>query len=161
VTSGTTGIGNSGDKHPDSATKQEVAALFDLYVTYLDENRFEEWLELFTDDCYYSMILRRDHVKGTNLVAIGEDKRSLRGRIEVGQTVERDFRTHLLTGTRLDEMGANIVASANFAVVRKGAISCSGRYKMALVRESGTLKITQCTAVLNNEVIEGTIYLPV
>lgn len=145
----------------EASLKREVAELFDLYVTYLDENRFDEWLSLLTDDCHYTMILHRDYVNDTNLVAIGEDKRRLAGRIEVGRTVERDLRTHLLTGVRIDDAGPEISASANFAVLRKGAISCAGRYKMMLVRESGVLRIKLCTAVLNNEVIQGTIYLPV
>jgi 3-phenylpropionate/cinnamic acid dioxygenase small subunit len=151
----------SGEEIPEAPMKQQVAELFDLYVTYLDENRFDEWLNLFTDDCYYTMILHRDYVKDTNLVAIGEDKRRLAGRIEVGRTVERDLRTHLLTGVRIDEAGPEIIASANFAVLRKGTISCSGRYKMTIVRENGALRVKRCTAVLNNEVIQGTIYLPV
>ncbi len=150
-----------GEEIPEASAKREVAELFDLYVTYLDENRFDEWLALFTDDCYYTMILHRDYVKDNNLVAIGEDKRRLAGRIEVGRTVERDLRTHLLTGVRIDETGPETLASANFAVLRKGAINCSGRYKMTLVREDGAFRIKRCTAVLNNEVIQGTIYLPV
>ena len=146
---------------PDAATRQDVRELFDDYVTYLDENRFDEWLGLLTDDCYYMMLLHQDYVKGTNMVAIGEDKRRLAGRIEVGQTVERDLRTHLLTAVRVDGAGPELSAAANFAVLRKGAVSCSGRYHMTLVRQGGALKIKRCTAVLNDDVIQGTIYLPV
>ena len=141
--------------------KLEVTDLLDRYVTCLDERRFDEWLALFTDDCYYTMILHEDHVKDNNMVAIGEDKPKLAGRIEVGQNVERDRCTHLVSAVIAEGAGAEVRAEANFAVIRSGAIVCSGHYEMKLVRQQGALKVSRCTAVLANEIIHGIIYLPV
>lgn len=141
--------------------KQEASALIERYATLLDARRFDEWLALFTEDCTYTALLHEDDVKGTNMVAIGEDKPRLAGRIEVGQGVERDLTLHLLSAIAAAETGETIEASANFAVIRKGAISAWGRYRMELVRDGGELRIRRCTAVLNNDVIVGTIYLPV
>jgi len=146
---------------PSPVSRQDVADLFDRYVAYLDDRRFDDWLNLFTDDCTYTMLLHRDHVQDTNMVAIGEDKRRLQGRIEVGQDVERDLRTHLLTALRIEEDATAIRASSNFAVLRKGAVNCCGRYHMTLRRADGGLRIERCVVVLDNEVILGTIYLPV
>jgi 3-phenylpropionate/cinnamic acid dioxygenase small subunit len=141
--------------------KQETADLLNQYVTYLDERRFDEWLRLFSDDCYYTMILLEDYVKDTNLVAIGEDKARLAGRIEVGQTVERDPTVHLLTALSVHRTQDAIRASSNFAVLCMGAIKCSGRYHLDLTRRQGALMIERCTAVLHANVINGIIYLPV
>jgi 3-phenylpropionate/cinnamic acid dioxygenase small subunit len=143
-------------------SKTDVADLLDRYIALLDERRFTEWLELFTDQSYYTMILREDYAKNTNMLAIGEDKIRLAGRIEVGQNVERAFTTHLLSGLTIDEEGAaSLRASCNFAVIRSGGIVCWGRYHISLVRLRNELRIERCTAVLNNNVIRGTIYLPV
>jgi 3-phenylpropionate/cinnamic acid dioxygenase small subunit len=141
--------------------KSEVRDLFDRYVTLLDEKRYDEWLDLFTDDGYYAMILHDDYVKENNMTAIGEDKARLAGRIEVGRQVERDLRTHLLTAVRVREAGETIRASSNFAVLRNAELSCAGRYHMDLVRRDGDLKIERCTAVLDNDVLHETFYLPV
>ena len=145
----------------ERADKQEAADLLDRYVTFLDERRFDDWLRLFTDNCYYTMILLEDYVKDTNLVAIGEDKARLAGRIEVGQTVERDPTVHLLTGLSVRGADGTLTASSNFAVLCMGAIKCSGRYHLELRRRQGSLLIERCTAVLHANVINGIIYLPV
>ncbi len=131
--------------------------LLSRYVTFLDERRFDEWLALFTDDCRYTMILHNDFERGNNMVSIGENKPELAGRIEVGQNVERDRTTHMLSAVATD--GA--VVRANFAVIRKGTITVWGRYAIELVALEGELKIRRCTAVLNNEVLNETQYLPV
>jgi 3-phenylpropionate/cinnamic acid dioxygenase small subunit len=141
--------------------KLEVTDLLDRYVTALDERRFDDWLALFTDDCYYTMILREDHLKDNNMVAIGEDKQRLAGRIEVGQGVQRDITRHLYCAVIAREAGGGLEAAANFAVFRKGAVVCTGRYEMKLVRRDGALRLSRCTAVLDNDVIHGIIYLPV
>jgi 3-phenylpropionate/cinnamic acid dioxygenase small subunit len=144
--------------------KQEASDLFDRYVTCLDERRFDEWLDLFADDAFYSMLLHKDYVQDTNMLAIGEDKKRLAGRIEVAQGIERDLVTHMLTAVTAEEAkdgGGAVRASANFAVIRKGAIHCSGRYRLELARTGAGLKIRRCVVVLNNEVINSTIYLPV
>jgi hypothetical protein len=112
--------------------KQEASDLLDRYVTCLDERRFDEWLDLFADDAFYSMLLHKDYVQDTNMLAIGEDKKRLAGRIEVAQGIERDLVTHMLTAVTAEEAkdgAAAVRASANFAVIRKGAIHCSGRWR--------------------------------
>jgi len=49
----------------------------------IDEKRFEEWYELFTDDAYYWMPLTRDQPDGDNHTSLlYEDKLLLRVRIE-------------------------------------------------------------------------------
>jgi 3-phenylpropionate/cinnamic acid dioxygenase small subunit len=145
----------------DGATKAEVADLFDRYVTYLDEGRYQNWLDLFTEDMRYVMVLREDYVKDTNMLAIGENKRELAGRIEVGQGVERDPRTHLLTAVMIEKIDRGMRGAANFALLRHGAVACSGRYYMDLVRHDGALRIERCICVINDGAIRGTIYLPV
>jgi 3-phenylpropionate/cinnamic acid dioxygenase small subunit len=141
--------------------KDDAQDLLDRYVTFLDERRFGEWLDLFADDAYYAMLMHKDYVRDTNMLAIGEDKKRLAGRIEVGQGVERDLTTHMVSALIAKPNGAGIEASANFTVIRRNALLCAGRYHLELAGNAADMKIRRCTAVLRNELIEGTIYLPV
>jgi salicylate 5-hydroxylase small subunit len=139
----------------------EAVELLNRYVTFLDERRFDAWLDLFTEDCYYTMILHEDFVKNTNMVAIGEDKPRLAGRIEIGQNVERWRTTHLLTAVMAEASDSGVTLTANFAVIRKGAITVWGRYALELISTGSELKIRNATAILNNEILTDIQYLPV
>ena len=142
--------------------KADVVELIERYVTYLDTRDFSRWLDLFSDDCYYVMILREDFLKNNNLVAIGEDKRRLQCRIEVAVDVEPLPTIHLVSAIMLDEASdAGATASANFVVYRDISVTCTGRYHFEIVRHAGSMKIRNCRVVLNNSMIHGTIYLPV
>jgi salicylate 5-hydroxylase small subunit len=144
-----------------STAQAEAIDVLNRYVTYLDERKFDAWLDLFTEDCYYTMILHEDFVKGNNMVAIGEDKPRLSGRIEVGQTVERARTIHLLTAVMAEGSDGGVNLSANFAVIRKGAITVWGRYALELISIGSELKIRNATAILNNEILTDIQYLPV
>jgi 3-phenylpropionate/cinnamic acid dioxygenase small subunit len=139
----------------------EALDVLNRYVTFLDERRFDAWLDLFTEDCYYTMILHEDFVKGNRMVAIGEDKPRLAGRIEVGQTVERARTTHLLTAAMAEASDSGMMLTANFSVIRKGVITVWGRYALELIPSGDTLKICKAAAILNNEILTDTQYLPV
>jgi salicylate 5-hydroxylase small subunit len=139
----------------------EAIDVLNRYVTFLDERKFDAWLDLFTEDCYYTMILHEDYVKDNNMVAIGEDRARLSGRIEVGQNVERWRTTHLLTAVMTEPSDTGVRLSANFAVIRKSAITVWGRYTIELVAVGSELKIRTATAILNNEILTDIQYLPV
>ena len=55
----------------------EVRDLFDRYVRFLDDERYDEWLDLFSADAYYGVITHRDWSQGTNYVIVGERKPKL------------------------------------------------------------------------------------
>jgi salicylate 5-hydroxylase small subunit len=59
-----------------------VTALFTLHGDLLDEDRLEEWVDLFTDDCEYLVIARENHERGLPLATIRcESKGYLKDRI--------------------------------------------------------------------------------
>ena len=59
-----------------------MTALFARHGDLLDEDRFEEWLDLFTDDCEYLVISRENVDRGLPLAAIRcESKGYLKDRI--------------------------------------------------------------------------------
>src|SRR5262245_12512265 len=60
----------------------ELEALYADYVACLDEERFEEWPEFFTDDATYRIIPRENFERGLPIAALhGESKGYLQDRV--------------------------------------------------------------------------------
>lgn len=59
-----------------------MTALFAMHGELLDEDRFDEWVELFTDDCLYLVIARENVERGLPLATIRcESKGYLKDRV--------------------------------------------------------------------------------
>lgn len=138
----------------------DVRSLLDRYITALDNRRFGDWLELFSANGYYGVIRQEDYIKGNNLFTMIESLPKLRARVEAGDQVDRDRKLHFLAGLEVKE-GEAIQATSNFFVLRNGFPSFAGRYHLLLGWENDTLKIDRCTAVLDTDQVNETIYLPI
>ena len=56
--------------------------LFTRHGSLLDDDRFDEWVDLFTDDCEYLVIARENHDRGLPLATIRcESKGYLKDRV--------------------------------------------------------------------------------
>jgi 3-phenylpropionate/cinnamic acid dioxygenase small subunit len=65
-----------------NVTRLELEDLYADYVAALDEERFEDWIELFTDDCLYRIVPRENADRGLPIAIIHcEDKNYLRDRV--------------------------------------------------------------------------------
>jgi salicylate 5-hydroxylase small subunit len=59
-----------------------VTDLFTRHGSLLDDDRFDEWVDLFTDDCEYLVIARENHDRGLPLATIRcESKGYLKDRV--------------------------------------------------------------------------------
>jgi anthranilate 1,2-dioxygenase small subunit len=108
------------------------------YAACIDDGRYEEWPEFFTDDCRYQIIARtsyeRGHVVGFYLC---ESKGMLRDRIlclrETSIYEPQSYR-HLISGTRIVHQDGSVWrAETGFTVIRTtndGAMSIfvAGKY---------------------------------
>lgn len=138
-------------------------ALFTAYVRRLDDRQFEPWLDLFADPGDYAIIRHADHLRQNSLLVIGENKEQLRNRIKLGATIDRSMRVHLLSGiAAVGGTDAALAATANFALLRDGAITYAGRYDLMLEADGAKgWKIRRCLVVLQNDVMPETLYLPI
>ena len=60
----------------------EVQEMLDRYIDTIDNDRLEEWPELFTDDCLYEIVPKENEDAGLPAPVIRcENKRMLRDRI--------------------------------------------------------------------------------
>lgn len=136
-----------------------VASIMQTYIRLLDQNSFDEWLGLFAEDGYYSVLRDIEYKDGDNVLLIGEDMRRLTARIESGRTRDLRRRMHAICWTHAN--AAELTAQAGFMVWLNGRPSTCGRYELRFSVTDGNLAIRNCTAVLDTIDILDTIYLPI
>ena len=146
----------------------------DLYARYaacLDDRRFEEWPDLFTDDCAYRLVPRENYDRGLPLATLAfESKGMLRDRVyAVTETLfhEPYYTRHLVSGfiVRADD-GSGFRVQANYLVIRTkaGALSevyNAGRYIDHVVDERGTLSFREKLCVFDSELIPNSLIYPI
>ena len=151
----------------------ELMAFYTREAWLLDERRFKEWLELFTDDVLYFMprrknVLRREsHREVTplgDLALIEDDRRYLEmrvARLDSGMAWGEDppSRTRHLVGNLVAEPGPDgtVAAKTAFLVYRSHLETdhqlLAGSREDVLRRANGGWKIAKRTIVLDANVL--------
>ena len=130
----------------------------------LDEWRLDEWLTLFAEPCRY-VVPSTDLPDGDpnhDVVLIDDDHELLEARVErlKSRFAYREYpwsRTRrLITNVRVAQNGADLLASANFAVhrFRQGSATYVGHYEYVLARSGEGFRIRSRLAVLDNESLD-------
>jgi 3-phenylpropionate/cinnamic acid dioxygenase small subunit len=135
----------------------DAARILGNYARRLDDEDFEGWLDLFSEDSYYSVIHHKEFAKGSNFVIVGEKKDKLRQRVLAAAEEDHRRSTHLLTGIE----AVNNSAIANFALLKEGALVFSGRYLVEFSNGNGATKINRFTVVLDNAIVEDVVFMPI
>ncbi len=120
--------------HAEVVRQYQVEQLYSLEAAMLDDRRFEDWVELFTDDATYFMPIRRtrsakeldqEFTKPGEMAFFDETKRTLRARVTklgTGRSWSEDppSRTrHLVTNVRVTtDDGSEMEVRSNFHVYR-------------------------------------------
>ena len=151
------------------ADRLRIEDLYAAYAACLDDGRFEEWPDFFTDDCTYRIVPRENFDRGLPLATLSfESKGMLRDRVyAVTQTLfhEPYYQRHLVSGfvVRADDGGFRV--QANYVVVRTkaGALSevySAGRYLDRIVDEAGTLRFQEKLCIFDSELIPNSLIYP-
>ncbi|MFC4950194.1 aromatic-ring-hydroxylating dioxygenase subunit beta [Pseudonocardia sp. GCM10023141] len=107
----------------DSALVDEVTGVLHLESRLLDEGRFEEWLDMFDDECVYwvpSAPMPGDPARTVSLAL--DDRRRLEDRIVwlrsayIWSQIPRSKTVRLLTNIEAMRAGNDIVTRANFVL---------------------------------------------
>ena len=152
------------------ADRLRIEDLYAAYAACLDDGRFEEWPDFFTDDCTYRIVPRENYDRGLPLATLSfESKGMLRDRVyAVTQTLfhEPYYQRHLVSGlvVRADEGGFRV--QANYVVVRTkaGALSevySAGRYLDRIVDDAGTLRFQEKLCIFDSELIPNSFIYPI
>jgi salicylate 5-hydroxylase small subunit len=152
---------------------EDRLAIEDLYASYaatLDDGRFEEWPEFFTDPCTYRIVPRENYDRNLPLATLSfESKGMLRDRVYgITQTLfhEPYYQRHLISGFVIATDADHVyTVRANYLVVRTKAGSLSevysaGRYADVVVREGGRLLFREKLCIFDSELIPNSLIYP-
>ncbi len=104
-----------------AAARQAAIELMDDYVERIDEDRLEEWLDLFTEDCSYRVVPRENVEQNLPVsIILCPTKDSLRDRIvslRSANAFNLHYDRHLISNVRISPAAAGVWRlKANYAV---------------------------------------------
>jgi salicylate 5-hydroxylase small subunit len=147
-----------------------IEELYARYAACLDDHRFEEWPEFFTDDCIYRVVPRENYDRGLPLSTLAfESKGMLRDRVyAITETLfhEPYYQRHLITGILAEPAdGGGFRVRANYLVIRtkSGSLSevySAGRYADHIVDVTGTLRFREKLCIFDSQLIPNSMIYP-
>ena len=147
-----------------------IEELYAEYAACLDDGRYDEWPDFFTEDCIYRIVPRENYDRGLPLATMSfESKGMLRDRVyAVTQTLfhEPYYQRHIVSGilVRPDDGGFRV--QANYLVIRTkaGALSeiyNAGRYVDRIVADGERLRFREKICVFDSELIPNSLIYPI
>lgn len=149
-------------------------ALDDLYARYaacLDEARYDDWIDLFTEACLYRLVPRENFDRNLPLsTMMAESRGMLKDRVYgIANTLYHQpyYQRHIISGLFVREAEGDIIRTqANYAVFRTKQNEFSGvfnvgRYLDTVVMEESRLKFREKVCVFDSELIPNSLIYPV
>ncbi|GAC1658124.1 MAG: aromatic-ring-hydroxylating dioxygenase subunit beta [Candidatus Elarobacter sp.] len=146
-----------------------IDELYARYAACLDDARYDEWPDFFTDDCTYRVVPRENFDRGLPLATLSfESKGMLRDRVYgITQTLfhEPYYQRHLISGILAAVGDDGYRVRANYLVVRTKAGSLSelysaGRYIDHIIDDAGRLLFQEKVCVFDSELIPNSMIYP-
>jgi salicylate 5-hydroxylase small subunit len=150
-------------------TRVAIEELYAVYVQLLDERRYDEWLELFVENCMYVVKARENEDRGFPLAALAfESLGMLRDRIYgISNTLYHEpyYQRHLVSNflMRRDDDGYHV--EANYVVLRTKAGELSevyntGRFRDRIVETAAGFRFAEKRAIYDSELIPNSLIYP-
>jgi salicylate 5-hydroxylase small subunit len=148
-----------------------IDELYAQYAACIDDGRFEEWPDFFTETCTYQVIPRENFDRGLPLATLSFESRGmLRDRVfGISKTLfhEPYYQRHIISGLLVsahDDGG--FAVRANYLVIRTKAGSLSevynaGRYIDRIVEDNGRLVFSEKRCVFDSELIPNSMIYPI
>ena len=149
----------------------EIEDLCAEYCAALDDGRYEDWPELFTEECLYRIVPRDNFDRGLPIALVHcESRLMLRDRVvavrETAYYAPRLLR-HIVSFIRAKPgEGGEIRSEANYLVLQTlpdqpTELFNSGRYLDRLVREDGRLRFKERLCVFDSIVVPNSLIVPI
>lgn len=149
----------------------EIERLNGEYARILDSEQFEEFPELFVEDCLYRVVPRENYLLNLPIAVIHcESKGMIKDRVYAArESTMAEPRTlrHFITNLRILEAGADAIrAEANVLVVqtminRMTEIVLSGFYLDQIVRSNGRFLFKERLCVYDSLLLPTSLIAPV
>ena len=153
------------------ALAHELQTLYLDYCACLDEGRYADWPDFFTEECVYQLIPRENFDRGLPLATLSFESRGmLKDRIyAITETLFHApyYQRHILSGVRINGIDGEIIRSeTSYVVIRTKQSELSevfntGRYIDIVVREPGGLRLRERRCVFDSELIRNSIIYPI
>lgn len=148
----------------------ELEGLYADYAAALDEERFEDWPDFFTEDCTYKIIPRENFDRGLPLATwLSESRNNLLDRVvAIRKTMvyAPRYMRRLVTGIRiLGWDGDALQVRANYLALETlndelTRVFNTGQYRDRIVVEDGRLKFREKLCVFDSVLVPNSLIFP-
>lgn len=149
----------------------ELYMLQNRYIGHLDNNRLEQWPDLFTEDCTYEIVPKENADQGLPVGIIHcTNRRMLRDRVvslrHANIYDEHTYR-HMTSGlTILAERGAEIDTESNYVVVQtrsdgESNVYQAGKYFDTVVRTPDGLRYLRKRVIYDTSRVQTLLATPI
>ena len=144
----------------------EIEQLNSEYARILDSERFEEFPELFVEECLYRVVPRENHLLGLPIAVIHcESKGMIKDRIYAArESTMAEPRTlrHFITNIRILDAGdeANVLVVQTM-INRMTEIVLSGFYLDRIVRSGDRLRFKERLCIYDSLLLPTSLIAPV
>jgi salicylate 5-hydroxylase small subunit len=155
----------------DLQLRQDIADLYAAYAACLDDGRYDEWPDFFTEDAWYRVVPRENYERGLPLSTMSLKGRSMmKDRIYgVTSTIFHApyYQRHVIGLPLVTTIGNKIFSiQANYCVFRTKRdcvpeIYNVGQYVDVIENVGGALKYSQKFCVFDNDIIPNSLIYPI
>jgi salicylate 5-hydroxylase small subunit len=155
----------------DLQLRQDIADLYAAYAACLDDGRYEEWSDFFTEDAWYRVVPRENYERGLPLSTM-----SLKGRLMMQDRIygvtntifhAPYYQRHVIGLPLVADIGNKQVSvQASYCVFRTKR-DCTpeiynvGQYLDVIENADGALKFSQKFCVFDNDLIPNSLIYPI
>lgn len=147
-----------------------VQNLYNDYAACVDNTKFEQWPDFFTDDCRYRIVSRENFDSGSRMSTLSLDSKAmLLDRVYgMNDTILHVpyYQRHVISPPRLHSIEGNVIRSeANYVVLRSrtdyfSEVFNTGRYLDVIIKENDTLRFKERTCVFDGDLVPNSIIYP-
>ena len=151
--------------------REALGDLMAEYASAIDENRLEDWVELFDEGCDYKVVTRENIEQGMpNVLMWCDNKNMLRDRVESYRHVNLynpHYDRHVLGPLRFTQKKGTAwrfdVSYSLFQTELEGAsrLFSVGRYSVEAVVEGGAARLKSVTVVADTGLIPSLLATPI
>jgi anthranilate 1,2-dioxygenase small subunit len=156
---------------PSTAVREALADLMTEYSMAIDQDRLEDWVELFLEDCDYKVVSRENVEQGLpNVMMWCDNKNMLRDRVESYRNVNLynlHWDRHILGPLRIYSSYQNTwrmeVSYSLFQTDMEGSsrLFSVGHYRIEAVVVDGSAKLKSVVVVADTGLIPSLLATPI
>ena len=137
------------------------------YAMALDENRLEDWIELFDEACDYKVVTRENVEQNLpNVLMWCDNKNMLRDRVESYRQVNLynlHYDRHVLGPLRFSEKRTFDLSYSLFQTELEGAsrLFSVGRYRVEAIMDAGAARLKSVLVVADTGLVPSLLATPI